>query len=299
MARPERNNVDYFPYLVDEGEKMYYIDQQYGNDGFATFVKILTSLAKTDFHYLDLSKRTTQMFLSAKCKVSTEILLNIITDLAELGKFNLMLWSENKIIWCQDFIDSIQDAYKKRNNDCITFEGLLELLNSLGVRKQGKSNLKSPVKPQSKVEYSKEEDKIEEETKEKKIRVKKNSATPTNSIEDFKEKARKSFESNNCEFGNNFKREWLELIQTKKWKSKEQSAINASLKLLMKYEEDFSSALIQKAISGGYQGVVFADTDNHYQKYLNSKNGTTQHTANSKAESRNNLANLAREILAS
>ena len=58
MARPERNNVDYFPYLVDEGEKMYYIDQQYGNDGFATFIKILTSLAKTDYHYLDLSKRT-------------------------------------------------------------------------------------------------------------------------------------------------------------------------------------------------------------------------------------------------
>lgn len=169
MARPERNNVDYFPYLVDEGEKMYYIDNQYGNDGFATFIKILTSLAKTDFHYLDLSKRTTQMFLSAKCKVSTEILLNIITDLAELGKFNLMLWNESKIIWCQDFIDSIQDAYKKRNNECITFDGLLILLDSLGVRKLSKLPTTGYVKPQSKVEYTIEEESKEEETKENEI----------------------------------------------------------------------------------------------------------------------------------
>ena len=156
MARPERNTVDYFPYLCDEGEKMYYIDERYGNDGFATFIKILTHLARTDYHYLDLSKKTTQMFLSAKCKVSTEILNSIITDLSELGKFNKMLWSENQIIWCQDFIDSIQDAYKKRNNECISFEGLLILLDSLGVRKLGKLPTTTSVKTQSIVEDTKE-----------------------------------------------------------------------------------------------------------------------------------------------
>lgn len=159
MARPERNTVDYFPYLVDEGEKMFYIEETYGNDGFSTFVKILTFLAKTDYHYLDLSKPTTQMFLSAKCKVSREILNSIITDLVELGKFNRSLWLENKIIWCQDFIDSIQDAYKKRNNECITFDGLLRLLDSLGVRKLSLDTTKGDVKPQSIVDYSKEDKK--------------------------------------------------------------------------------------------------------------------------------------------
>jgi len=159
MARPERNTVDYFPYIVDEGEKMFYIEETYGNDGFSTFIKILTFLAKTDYHYLDLSKPTTQMFLSAKCKVSRETLNSIITDLVELGKFNKSLWIENKIIWCQDFIDSIQDAYKKRNNECITFEGLLILLNSLGVRKLSLDTTKGYVKPQSIVDYSIEDKK--------------------------------------------------------------------------------------------------------------------------------------------
>jgi len=289
MARPERNTVDYFPYLCDEGEKMYYIDERYGNDGFATFIKILTHLARTDYHYLDLSKKTTQMFLSAKCKVSTEILNSIITDLSELGKFNNQLWSENKIIWCQDFIDSIQDAYKKRNNQCISFDGLLILLDSLGVRKLGKLPTTTSVKPQSKVEYS-----IEEETKEEDNKGElKISAAPTLSIEKFKVRASISFEKNECTFGTPFKKLWLELIQTKKWKTKEQSAINASLKKLLKYDEIFASILVENAIAGGYQGVEFTDTINHYEKYLKQKNGT----GTTKEESRNAMADFARSII--
>jgi hypothetical protein len=155
MARPERNNVDYFPFMCEDGNKMFYIEETYGNDGFATFVKLLRELAKTNYHYLDLSKPTTLMFLSAKCKISKEVLLCIIKDLVELGKFDTILWNENKIIWCQDFIDSIQDAYNKRNNKCITYDGLLLLLCSLGIRKPIKCTTKRPVNTQSKVEYNK------------------------------------------------------------------------------------------------------------------------------------------------
>ena len=66
MARPERNNVDYFPFICEDGNKMFYIEETYGNDGFATFVKLLRELAKTNYHYLDLSKPTTVMFSNNK-----------------------------------------------------------------------------------------------------------------------------------------------------------------------------------------------------------------------------------------
>lgn len=161
MARPERNNVDYFPFICDEGNKMFYIEETYGNDGFATFVKLLRELAKTNYHFLDLSKNTTLMFLSAKCKVSKEKLLNIINDLVDLGKFDSTLWSENKIVWCQDFIDSIQDAYIRRNNKCITFDGLLLHLVSLGIRKPDKC-----IKNNYKNTQSKVDDNIENNNKE-------------------------------------------------------------------------------------------------------------------------------------
>jgi hypothetical protein len=142
MARPHKNTVEYFPFICDEGKKMFYIEETYGNDGFATFVKILRELAKVDYHYLDLSKKSSMMFLSAKCKVSVETLEAIIKDLVMLEKFDAVLWEENKIIWCQSFVDSIQDAYTKRANACITYEGLLLLLSSLGVRKPNKLHRK-------------------------------------------------------------------------------------------------------------------------------------------------------------
>lgn len=157
MARPKRNTVDYFPFICQEGKKMFYIEQTYGNDGFATFIKILRELALTENHYLNLSDHSTLMFLSAKCRVSTETLLLIINDLVNLGKFDSVLWNDNKIIWCQDFIENIQDAYIKRTNKCIDYEGLLTLLCSLGVRKPPKKELKEGINPHSIVEYTKED----------------------------------------------------------------------------------------------------------------------------------------------
>jgi hypothetical protein len=163
MARPERNNIDYFPFFCEEGKKMFYLEETYGNDGFAVFVKLLRELAKTDYHYLDLSKNSTLMFLSAKCKVPKQTLECIINDLVDLEKFNPTLWNENRIIWCQDFIDSIQDAYSKRKNKCISLDGLFLLLVSLGVRKPIKGSSKGVINPQSKVEYSKVDESKEKE----------------------------------------------------------------------------------------------------------------------------------------
>lgn len=171
MARPQRNNVDYFPFYCDEGNKMFYLEETYGNDGFATFLKLLRELAKAEFHYLDLSKNTTKMFLSAKCKVSKELLESIINDLVELEKFDKELWENISIIWCQDFIDSIQDAYTKRTNECVDRKGLLKILDSKGVTKPSKNTSKpskneqsTPVNPQTILEDIKEE-----KTKEKKV----------------------------------------------------------------------------------------------------------------------------------
>lgn len=191
MARPQRNNVDYFPFYCEEGKKMFYLEETYGNDGFAVFIKLLRELAKADYHYLDLSKKTTTMFLSAKCKVSNDILESIINDLVDLEKFNKKLWVENRIIWCQDFIDSIKDAYSKRINKCITLEGLLLLLNSLGVRKTRKSDSKVDINPQSKVE-----DTIVDEIKEYET-----------IILDYIE--------NNCEGFSKELKEWINVIEKK------------------------------------------------------------------------------------
>jgi len=114
-----------------------------------------------------------------------------------------------------------------------------------------------------------------------------------NEIEKYKERARVSFHENSCEFSDEFKKKWLVLIQSKKWKTKEQSAVNASLKKLMSYDEPFAQALVERAIEGGYQGVAFENTDENYQKYLKSKNGLTITSTATAIQSRADLVAAA------
>lgn len=204
MARPQRKNVDYFPFYCKEGKGMFYIEQKYKNDGFATWIKIIRELAKAENHYLNLSEEIQIMYLAAKCNIDIDKLNNIINDLVKLGEFDAELWHENKVVFSVKFIESVQEAYAKRTNDCIDRNSLLLLLNSLGVRKPSKSTRKpsksdshSVGNTQSIEEYSIEEYSIED------IKPKKGFTPPTifELKEYFKEKgyneqtAQKMFDS--------------------------------------------------------------------------------------------------------
>lgn len=66
---------------------------------------------------------------------------------------------------------------------------------------------------------------------------------------------------------------WEMLCQQPKWKKKTDSALQMSLKKLGKYPEKFAIHLMEDAIAGGYQGIVFNDTDIKFQQWQ--KNAST------------------------
>ncbi|MGJ1359475.1 DUF4373 domain-containing protein [Sphingobacterium siyangense] len=150
MARPQKNTVDYFPHLIGSGKKMQYIEMKYGNDGYATWFKLLETLAITEHHFLNMNEDIEVMFLSAKCRVSVDILLAIIEDLVTLKVFDKTLW-QKRVLWSQMFINHIQDAYKRRENKCLQFEGLCMHLQSLGIHIANNNALNSNNNTQSKV----------------------------------------------------------------------------------------------------------------------------------------------------
>lgn len=178
MARQQQNTVDYFPFLCKEGEAMFYIENKYGNDGYATWIKILRQLAVTNYHYLNLSEYKTIMFLSSKCKVNEKLLLEIITDLCNIGEFNKPLWEQNKIIFSEKFIENIKDAYSRRKNECINLHTLCIHLNSSGVQSAYILSQNVYTKPQSVdinthsiVEYSIVKDRKVKDNKENDINI--------------------------------------------------------------------------------------------------------------------------------
>ena len=147
MARPPRKTVDYFPHFIGDGKKIFFIEQKYGNDGYAVWFRLLETLAKTEDHWLNLNEETEVMFMAARCRVTEETLISILDDLAKLGEIDSELW-HSKVIWCDRFIESIEEVYVKRSNNCMTFDSLREHLQGLGI-------LKGDVKPQTKLNYTK------------------------------------------------------------------------------------------------------------------------------------------------
>lgn len=155
MARPERNDVDYFPFYCKEGKTMFYIEQTYGNDGFAVWVKLLRSLATTNHHFLNLSSKPDLMFLSSKCRVEETLLLKIISDLAEFGEIDKELWEERRVIWSEKFIDSIRRVYDKRSNTLINKRAVIDIINGNPGRNNEETDESGHVNPESKVKERK------------------------------------------------------------------------------------------------------------------------------------------------
>ena len=168
MARPERKTVDYFPHYISDGKKMFYIEQKYGNDGYASWFKILESLASTDDHFLNLNSQMDLLFLSAKCRVDDAKLLAILNDLSMLGEIDEFLWM-NKIVYSHKFVESIQDAYTRRTNKCMDYDSFCihyrGLCTTITLEKYRNSNRN----PQSKVKETKLKETKEEEKETKEI----------------------------------------------------------------------------------------------------------------------------------
>ena len=68
-----------------------------------------------------------------------------------------------------------------------------------------------------------------------------------------------------------FRETWEALCEEKEWKKKTQNALRLALKDLGKYEEEFAIELMEKAIKGGWKGVVFADTPDKYLEWKSAR----------------------------
>ena len=158
MAREQRNDVDYFPHECMHGRKMHIIENKYGNDGYATWFKLLEQLGKANFHYIDISEDMNLMFLSSIFKIDEETTLNILEDLSKVGAINKNLYDNYKVIYSEKFVESVRDAYRKRISEPLEHSALLELI----INKNNKSTAETPQTSGIKAEVIPKEEKRRE-----------------------------------------------------------------------------------------------------------------------------------------
>lgn len=115
MGRPRKQTVDYFPHFVGTDSKTKFIlEESWGNNGYAFWFKLLELLGRSEGHFYDCSSIASRKYLTAFMKIDEQSINEILETLADLGKIDLELWRERKVIWCQRLVDNLQDVYSKR-----------------------------------------------------------------------------------------------------------------------------------------------------------------------------------------
>jgi DnaD/phage-associated family protein len=113
MARPKKQTIEYFPHYVNHHKTMFVLESKYRNDGYAFWFKLLEVLGSTNGMFYDCNNIADWEFLLAKTHLSGETANSILDTLAGLGAIDRELWRE-KIIWSQNLVDNVRDAFKRR-----------------------------------------------------------------------------------------------------------------------------------------------------------------------------------------
>ena len=245
MARKEKSNVEYFPHSVNHGKKMFCLRSKYKNDGYAVWFMLIEHLGKADNHYLDLKDDVQMIYLSSDLMVSEVVLLDIINMLVKLDVFDSELWNKERILYNEEFVESIADAYKKRNNNCIDRDSLILLLISKGRWKQRKSNPKPNNSDLSSTGIPKEKKRKEDKSKPEEEAI----FFAEESL-DFKFKEFITF------------RKELKKTMTK-------TSINKSITLLKSHPVDIAIQMLEQSMLNGWQGIFELKNNNNGKPTVN------------------------------
>jgi len=118
MARPLKRTVDYFPHFVNTGKTLLILQNEFGNDGYAFWFKLLSLLCKADGQVYDYNNSAAWRLLLAETCVSEVIANKVLQLLAEIDAIDPVLY-QTKVIWVQHLVDNLTDVYTRRRNGSV------------------------------------------------------------------------------------------------------------------------------------------------------------------------------------
>lgn len=178
MARPSKAVVDYFPLVCKWGDSIKYIEDTYGNDGFICWVKLLQKLGRTEYHYFDFKDMKQRKIFCAELKLNEQLIKQILDELAEFDCIDKELWKQ-EIIFSENFVSSIKDAYRNRTIKPLFKAEVIQLLTQqnrycgISYVRNPQSKVKETIVNEIKLNETSSNEKIEPEKIEEDVFFKK------------------------------------------------------------------------------------------------------------------------------
>ena len=156
MARQSKATVDYFPHKVNHSQSLKIIIKRYQQTGYMFWYKLLELLGSSEFHFFDIQEEEKFEDFYTDCFIDFDLSMELLNKFAKLGMINQSLF-EQGIIYSENFVENIKDAYRKRNINPVFFNEIVDTLTSKG-RVTGITSavleVNSAINPQSKVKES-------------------------------------------------------------------------------------------------------------------------------------------------
>ena len=125
MARPMRRDADYFPFICKDGKTFSILRNRFPLEGIGFFTELCIILTTTPDHHIQLKTDVDFEYLCSKMKCEKDKATAIIEVLLMTGKIHKELWEKANVIVIPDLLDSLQDAYLKRETDIITINQIV------------------------------------------------------------------------------------------------------------------------------------------------------------------------------
>lgn len=158
MARPQKKGIDYFSFDIDffEDEKIEPISGEFGVKGEIIVIRLLCAVYRNG--YFAMWNEQLKMTLANRCKVSFELIDQVISRLVKWGFINEHLFNSAKVITSTGIQKRFQEATRKRKYDYSKLDYWLisDKKEVIGGRNHVTSELLAEETPQSKVKYKKE-----------------------------------------------------------------------------------------------------------------------------------------------
>jgi hypothetical protein len=127
MARPERRDVDYFPFFAKRGRTLNILQSKFGLEGIGFFTNLMRFLALTPDHHYCIKDEADRMNFFTETGLQDEAKgIEMIEIMATTGKIEKELWENHRVIVSEAFLESIKDAYRLRANEIVTIEKIKE-----------------------------------------------------------------------------------------------------------------------------------------------------------------------------
>ena len=155
MSRPKSKNVFYFPHYTKSCKELDLIEHRHKSEGYKAYYKLLEMLADADYHGLSVNSRDEQDMFELGMNCNPEVVKDVINILVNAERIDRELWESEKVIWMQDFVETLKPVYLNRKkplpdkNIVSTSNNSISTGNNTEKRKEKKTKEKKSSKATS------------------------------------------------------------------------------------------------------------------------------------------------------